>query len=227
MAQPPEADLAGAASHTPQAEALAGVGWLSSGGADPLSYRGEELGQVVKLFEFHHALGFLLIPLAVTYVLVLRCVFKSWTLNGAAASYKAGDSFEDRYRMAFDRRAELESQLHWARERGDAASATTIQQQRRRHELTHVLGKKCGKTSLVSDCQIDHSRRRHHQVMLFHSSAQISEVLDHCTSLLSITGAKHVLRQPVVTRQVGRAVANNHHLPSVGHETKNAQTCQR
>ena len=129
MAQPPEADLAGAASHTPQAEALAGVGWLSSGGADPLSYRGEELGQVVKLFEFHHALGFLLIPLAVTYVLVLRCVFKSWTLNGAAASYKAGDSFEDRYRMAFDRRAELESQLHWARERGDAASATTIQQQ--------------------------------------------------------------------------------------------------
>ena len=31
--------------------------------------------------------------------------------------------------MAFDRRAELASQLHWAHERGDPASVTTIKQQ--------------------------------------------------------------------------------------------------
>mmetsp|Transcript_7015 Transcript_7015/g.17671 ORF Transcript_7015/g.17671 Transcript_7015/m.17671 type:complete len:201 (-) Transcript_7015:353-955(-) len=110
--------------------ASAGVGWLNDGhGQDPFKFRGEEVGEAVRLFEFHHALGFLFIPVIVTYVLVLRCIFRSWTLNGATKNYKAGDSFEDRYRMAFDRRAELVSQLHWAHERGDPVAESTIKQQ--------------------------------------------------------------------------------------------------
>ena len=99
------------------------------GGSGHIAPEGEELEKIVRIFEAHHELLFVIVPLVVTYFLVLRCCFQSWSIGSAAAAWKAGESVESRYNMAFDRRAELTSQINAARIHREEARLSTLRSQ--------------------------------------------------------------------------------------------------
>ena len=56
---------------------------------------GEELYQVNRIFEMHHEFIIIFIPLIITYLVVMRYCFRSWSLTSAVRKYKQGEHFED------------------------------------------------------------------------------------------------------------------------------------
>ena len=99
------------------------------GGGGRVRPQGEELEQVVRIFQAHHELLMVVVPLIVTYFFVMRCCFGSWTLRSASAAFQKGESFEQRYNMAFDRRHELTSQINSARIAGEEQRLSTLRGQ--------------------------------------------------------------------------------------------------
>lgn len=98
-------------------------------GGESVTPQGEELSKAVRIFQAHHEFLFIVVPIIVTYVLVMRCCFGAWSVNSAAAVFQKGESFEQRYNMAFDRRAELTSQMNSARIHNEEQRLSTLRGQ--------------------------------------------------------------------------------------------------
>ena len=136
------------------------------GGGGRVRPQGEELEQVVRIFQAHHELLMVVVPLIVTYFLVMRCCFGSWTLRSASAAFQKGESFEQRYNMAFDRRHELTSQINSARIAGEEQRVSTLRGQLADlDEDIDLLGRVSGKKTGVAAgprprAAVDELRRR-------------------------------------------------------------------
>lgn len=101
---------------------------LGNSGASVMP-QGEELDEAVRLFQAHHEFLMVVVPIIVTYCLVMRCCFGAWSINSAAAAFRKGESFEQRYNMAFDRRGELTSQMNEARIHKEEQRLSTLRGQ--------------------------------------------------------------------------------------------------
>mmetsp|Transcript_89252 Transcript_89252/g.178382 ORF Transcript_89252/g.178382 Transcript_89252/m.178382 type:complete len:174 (+) Transcript_89252:114-635(+) len=114
--------------HEMVAAALGGPGSMLNGGAQAVP-GGEELETVTRIFAAHHEFFMIIVPLVITYFILMRCFFGTWSIASASTLYKSGERFEDRYDMAFERRAQITYQINWAKSRGDEDSCTTLRTQ--------------------------------------------------------------------------------------------------